>query len=303
MKLLYPAQRYQCIQCGKSCGEWRIWVEPELIPRLRQHPLALRLEVAGHPYLSRDEESGWSFLEYDSQRRCLFLQDEHLCGLHASSGWLSKPRACRQFPFFLVETPEGVQVGLSFRCSAVQQDLGVDWAEHQADLNQLIESGCYLRIGFEPAQFGLDSLPWSDYQDWERSWRLSLSERSLEQIFYRHLNPILPAPEFTRLLQGWTLSACQLLQIQLPAAQPQVHPHSRRYFEHVLERKYLWLGGDLLGRMALMLVGERLLWGALGAGRSWSEAFDLVEGQWLGHREDLGPIQAGLAQTLLQFQR
>ena len=300
MKFLFPHQRYQCIQCGKSCGEWRIWVEPELVPRLREHPLALRLQVAGEPYLLEDSE-GWHYLGYDRQRRCFFLEGERRCGLHASTGWLSKPRACRQFPFFLLETPDGIQVGLSFRCSAVQQDRGLEWSEHEADLLQLLESGQYPRVGFEPAVYGLGSLDWPTYLGWERDWCARLAEATLEQVFYQHLNLILPPPEFARLLDSWTQSACGLLQVNLAAAAPRLAAESIRFLEHVLERKYLWLGGDLLGRMLLMLVGERLLWSARAAGQSWSEAFDLVEGQWLGHREDLGPVQAGLAQTLLQF--
>lgn len=302
MQLLYPRQRYQCVQCGKSCGEWRIWVEPELVSQLRQHPLALRLEVAGESFLQQDED-GWNYLVYDSNRRCHFLKDERLCGLHASSGWLSKPRACRQFPFFLLVTPQGVQVGLSFRCSAVQQDVGVEWLEHEADLRQLLDSGDYQRVGFEPAQYGLRRLEWAEYLGWERDWIQRLQDCSLEEIFQGHLELILPHSEFARLLRGWTRSACELLRVDLPPSDPQVDPQSARYLEHVLERKYLWSGGDLLGRMALMLVAERLLWGARAGGQSWGQAFDLVEGQWLGHRDDLGPVQAGLAQTLLQFQR
>ncbi|MFN8607389.1 MAG: YkgJ family cysteine cluster protein [Vulcanimicrobiota bacterium] len=302
MKLLFPAQRYQCIQCGKSCGEWRIWVEPELVDRLRRHPLALRLEVAGQDYLLQDGED-WHYLGYDHERRCFFLQDQRLCGLHASSGWLSKPRACRQFPFFLLETPEGIQVGLSFRCSAVQQDLGLEWSEHEDDLRQLLASGQYQRVGFEPAVYGLQSLEWSTYLSWEQEWRRRLGEATLASIFHAHLDLILPEPEFDRLLEGWTQSACALLRVQLAPAVAQVDEQSARYLAHVLERKFLWLGGDLLGRMLLLLVGERLLWGARAAGQGWPQAFDLVEGQWLGHREDLGPVQAGLAQTLIQFQR
>ena len=47
-----------------------------------------------------------------------------------------------------------------------------------------------------------------------------------------------------------------------------------------------------------LLVGEQLYWSALAAGLN---GFDLVEGEWLGHRDDLGPVEHGLASTLLQF--
>lgn len=300
--MIFPKQTYQCIQCGKSCGQWRIWVEPDLVDSLRSHPLALRLQVAGQPYLV-EHEQGWHHLGYDENGRCFFLEGERRCGLHASTGWLSKPRACRQFPFFLLETPDGTQVGLSFRCSAVQQNVGVDWEHHQSDLEQLVGSGSYPRIGFEPAWLGDSQLKWHDYLQAEANWRQQLLEgRRLRGIFHEQLSAwlglTLAEADLARLVHTWTASALALLQTNLELADPGSDPESIRYFEHVLERKWLWLGENLLGRMLLLLVGEQLYWSALAGGQN---AFDLVEGEWLGHREDLGPVEQGLAQTVLQF--
>lgn len=305
--LIFPKQRYQCIQCGKSCGHWRIWVEPELVAPLREHPLALRLEVADQNYLV-EESDGWHRLAYDEQGRCFFLEDDKLCGLHSSTGWGSKPRACRQFPFFLAETPDGIQVGLSFRCSAVQQDQGLEWSAHEADLHSLVESGSYPRLGFEPAVWGNSRLDWGVYLGWERRWREQLAAgQTLDDIFHQHLcqelQLNLAQAEFAQMVERWTFSALQLLRLQAPEAVPPAasSPESVRFFDHVLERKALWSGSDFLGRMLLLAVGERLLATVLGGGGDWSRAFDLVEGEWLGHREDLGPVEQGLAQTLLQF--
>ncbi|MBX3166288.1 MAG: YkgJ family cysteine cluster protein [Candidatus Eremiobacteraeota bacterium] len=297
--MIFPKQRYQCIQCGKSCGQWRIWVEPDLVDSLRRHPLALRLQVAGQPYLV-EHEGGWHHLGYDKNGRCFFLEGERRCGLHASTGWLSKPRACRQFPFFLVETPDGTQVGLSFRCSAVQQNLGVDWEQHRNDLEQLAGSGAYRRVGFEATSMGPVRLEWRDYLGWEASWREQLLRGfCLRAIFYHHLvthlGLELAEVDFARLVQNWTLSALALLQTPLELAELKSNGESIRYFEHVLERKWLWLGENFLGRMLLLLVGEQLYWSA------GDKALDLVEGEWLGHREDLGPVEHGLADTMLQF--
>ena len=297
--MIFPQQRYQCIQCGKSCGQWRIWVEPDLVAPLQEHPLALRLQVAGQPYLV-EHENGWYHLGYDENGRCFFLEDERRCGLHASTGWLSKPRACRQFPFFLLETPDGCQVGLSFRCSAVQQNVGVDWPEHQADLEQLRGSGSYPKIGFEPVFLGNLALDWTTYLEWETHWRAQC--RPLREIFYEHLVEQLGLglgpQDFARLVRGWTHSALSLLQVSMELVEVGSDTESKRYFDHVLERKWLWLGENFLGRMLTLLVGEQLYWSALAAGLN---GFDLVEGEWLGHRDDLGPVEHGLASTLLQF--
>ncbi|MBN9414745.1 hypothetical protein ABS71_07605 [bacterium SCN 62-11] len=296
--MIFPKQRYQCVQCGKSCGEWRIWVEPGLVETLRQHPLALRLQVAGQPYLV-EHQDGWHHLGYDENGRCFFLENERRCGLHASTGWLSKPRACRQFPFFLVETPDGIQVGLSFRCSAVQQNQGVDWEEHRADLEQLVSTGSYPRIGFHPVPFGGSLLDWARYRDWEQDWRNALAAgESLRRIFQRHLMEHLglqlPDDALAQLVCQWSLAAAALLQIPVEPGEVGSDSESVRYFEHVLERKWLWLGENFLGRMLSLLVGEQLYW-------SVEQPLELVEGGWLGHREDLGPVEQGLADTLLQF--
>ena len=305
--LIYPKQRYQCIQCGKSCGHWRIWVEPDLVESLREHPLALRPQVAGQSYLM-EEPDGWNRLGYDAQGRCFFLEEDKRCGLHSSTGWLSKPRACRQFPFFLAETPDGIQVGLSFRCSAVQQDQGLEWAAHEADLHSLVESGNYPRLGFEPVVWGRSWLQWEVYLSWERLWREQLAlGHTVERIFHQHLcqelHLGLEQKEFAQVVERWTFSALQLLRTEPPDLLPAAasSPESVRYFDHVLERKALWSGSDFLGRMLLVLVGERLLVTVLANGGSWSSAFDLVEGEWLGHREDLAPVEQGLARFLLQF--
>ncbi|MBT9583107.1 YkgJ family cysteine cluster protein [bacterium] len=326
---VFPQQRYACIQCGKSCGQWRIWVEPSLLDSLRQHPLALRLEVAGQSYLEV-EEGGLHRLGFDQQGRCFFLQDQHLCGLHASTGWQSKPRACRQFPFFLVETPEGVQVGLSFRCAAVQRDHGVEWSEHQHDLSQLLASGNYPKVGFDPAPVGRRSLTWSTYMQWEQDWRECLqSGQSLAAAVYARLQPLLDLlldlNSFLALLEQSSASAVAWLEGDASIAEalneecayvsPRRGPVSAvaepfrvtpgetfaRYLGHVLERKSLWLGRSFLGRLLLVLVGERLLHYYANSFQDLGAALDLVEGEWLAHSEDLGPLEETLAATLLQF--
>ncbi len=297
--LHFPSQQYQCIQCGKSCGQWRIWVEPQLLPSLREHPLALRLQVAGSAYLI-PQEGGWHALGYDQQGRCFFLTENgRLCGLHASSGWRAKPRACRQFPFFLLETPDGIQVGLSFRCSAVQQNRGIQWSEHQSDLQSLLEDGHYPRVGFD------GPVGWSTYLEWEQAWLEALDRgEPLEKIFFGHLREWigldLGADGFARLLDRWTRQALELLRQPGGEELPLVgsNEQSVRYFRHVLERKSLWLGADFLGRMSLLLIGERLLAWAYQRFEDWGAAFDLVEGEWLAHRDDLGPVELGMATML-----
>lgn len=330
MNLLFPRQQYACLQCGKSCGDWRIWVEPPAVESLRRHPLSLELKVRGETFLQAAAD-GWHHLVHDSQGRCHFLQEDLLCGLHATSGWMAKPRACRQFPFFLIQTPDSIQVGLSFRCTAVLQDHGRDWSDHQSDLQQLVESGSYPKVGFQPAQLGNFTLDWTTYKNWEADWIATIERGdSLAQAVYADLAPalglFLDGPTWGQLLQQLGRTAVAFLegegaedlqQIRLalqsgqgfsgkqrgwlePHLQPlQPDPLLQRYLIHALERKSLWLG-DWLGRLLMLLVAQYLA-EFYAPPLGWEKAVELVEGEWLAHRDDLAEVEQGFAQTLLQF--
>lgn len=307
--LLFPRQRYACVQCGKSCGDWRIWVEEGLLPQLSRHPLVLELEVRQQAWLGRDPE-GQAHLLHQADGRCHFLQADRLCGLHAQSGWEAKPRACRQFPFFLVETPEGIQVGLSFRCTAVLEDHGVEWQEHQQALESLVSTGHYPRVGFSPAQLGRFRLEWSTYLEWESQWQRALEAgNGLSRAVYGRLQPALgmdlSLEGWLQLLRRFSLQALSFLEAHNSRLDGALSGEARpdglkvRYLSHVLERKSLWCG-DWLGRLLLLLVGEHLL-EMYAAQLGWPEAVQIIEGELLAHRPDLEDIEVGLAATLLSF--
>lgn len=324
---LFPRQVYGCVNCGKSCGNWRIWVEPELLEPIRRHPLAFERQVLGA------EPGGGHSLRYDAEGGCFFLRTDKLCALHADGGWESKPRACRQFPFFLVETPDGMQVGLSFRCTAVQQNQGTEWAEHEAGLEALAASGEYARVGFVPANLGVRQLPWTEYLLWEQAWKAGLEAgEPLGSLVWRTLQPavglMLDPRSFGGLVQSLAATAVGYLECQaadgvaeVAAAVQALQPYSSprrgpvpalsdpfggaagpdlvRYLTHLLERKALWEGRHFLGRLLMLLVAEKLVIYYAQLGSFW-DAVELVEGEWLGHR-DQEPLAEGFAHTLLQF--
>lgn len=285
-------------------------LEAQEVERLRRHPLVLELPLA--------DETG----------RCRLLTEDSLCTLHRDEGWHSKPRACRQFPFFLVETPDGVQVGLSFRCTAVQQNIGPDWSEHLPALTELASEGIP-RLGFEPVRLGSKTLEWSTYRRWEGEWRAAAAltpavERSLAEILplvsgtLPRLTPILAASAIAFLESQTADQAAEVAAAvrggmdyfsqrrgQTVAARPDPFSQpadgpARDYLDHVLERKSPWLGSDFLGRLLMVLAAELMLnyysptlgfWGAV----------DRVEGEWLAHRRELDVLESQFAATLLQL--
>jgi Fe-S-cluster containining protein len=60
------------------------------------------------PYVETDE--GGRYLRRDGDRRCVFLNGERRCGLHAAFGSDAKPGFCRLFPLDSFGTIEGIRV-------------------------------------------------------------------------------------------------------------------------------------------------------------------------------------------------
>lgn len=307
---LFPAEvRYRCIQCGKSCQHWRVWVDAA-----EAHDKPWELEQDGLRLR----------LAQDVQGRCLELSEQNLCKVHAD-----KPSVCRQFPFVLAESPDGVHVGVSFRCSAVFQGEGVEWSEHIPVLAELRARGVP-RIGFEPTLLGSFPLDWKTYKNWEALWvkhlphslcgavsntlgtALGLHHQSLERLvlmlsasaigFLESRDNLGAAEvaaavraekEYKSSRRGWTAPVRNAFEGEMNA--PAI-----RYLGHVLERKSLWLGSSFLGRLLMLLTAQRMLLYYTRL-EGFSLAVDRLEGEWLLHRQGLEDVEQTFEETLLQL--
>ncbi|MBX3168304.1 MAG: YkgJ family cysteine cluster protein [Candidatus Eremiobacteraeota bacterium] len=136
---------YECIQCGRSCTGWNVWLRDELAERLKELPITLRViqergqafeRVDGVLKMYRDE----------AHPACGYLNEEKLCNIHATLGFEVKPKTCRQFPFFITRLPDGqVRAGASHCCTAVRGQLGPSLSESRADIEALLEQGAQMR--------------------------------------------------------------------------------------------------------------------------------------------------------------
>jgi len=315
LPFLFPAEvLYQCIQCGKSCTHWRVWVDPA-----EAAGKSLRLEADG-PHLR---------LLQDEHGRCLELTAENLCRVHRDLGEDSKPRVCREFPFVLAETPDGVQVGLSFRCTAVFQGVGVAWSEHEPFLQSMLAQGIP-RIGFEPAPIGSYMLEWTTYKEWETHWlrrlpddligavadtlgaALGVHPQSLERMVYllsasavgflesednygaAEVAAALRADkEYKSTRRGWTAPLRNPFEGEM--SEPAL-----RYLRHVIERKSVWMGSSFLGRLLMLLTAQRMLLYYTRL-EGFALAVDRLEGEWLLHRRNLEDVEKTFEETLLQL--
>ncbi len=65
-----------------------------------------------------DGRGGEVALTAQHQGRCVFLDGDKLCTIHRVAGPEKKPIPCRQFPYTLTRTPNGIDVSFSTECRA-----------------------------------------------------------------------------------------------------------------------------------------------------------------------------------------
>lgn len=136
---------YECVQCGRSCTGWNVWLRDELAERLKELPITLRvIEERGQAFERVD--GVLKMFRDEAHPACGYLNEKKLCNIHASLGFEVKPKTCRQFPFFMTRLPDGqVVAGASHCCTAVRGQLGPSLSQSRTDLEALIEQGAQMR--------------------------------------------------------------------------------------------------------------------------------------------------------------
>lgn len=172
INLIFPeGQNFECTRCGKCCGSgWMAWVEPE-------QRLALGELTPRDGYLPlRVFDDGRVVTNIDEDGHCVFLEQES-CELHDGG---QKPYSCRQFPFILKDTPQGVVVGLSFLCNSVQQNTGRPVEQYRPQILELLTTRRHPVLPPQvPVSWGRIAT-WQQYTAWERE--LLASESRLDSI-------------------------------------------------------------------------------------------------------------------------
>jgi len=96
---------------------------------------------------------------------CYFLTPENLCTIHRDVEYKAKPLACRQFPFRIRRTPDGVVVGLSFYCPSVMTDTGDPVERYEPEIRSWLDAHSYGSVGDGPMPFDESiQIDWKGYR-------------------------------------------------------------------------------------------------------------------------------------------
>ena len=170
-----PDIRYGCVRCGKSCRhDWDIWVHRDLPARISETWLD-RMGLTSATAFAQEE--GRVRLARDSHG-CRFLHD-NLCSLQCQLGLRYKPDFCQQYPWILVESPEGIRVSASYTCTAVLQAEGAPLSQQRAEIEE-----CLAR---NPALDGA-SFPWEETREFHRRFEEAVGRESWALCLLRCLS-------------------------------------------------------------------------------------------------------------------
>lgn len=177
---------FTCQHSGACCrGDWGIGVDPGSHARLRTIDWSRVAPAPG---------SGERFValaaplpggeRVEVARRpdgaCVFLTPDTRCAIHALLGAEAKPRACREFPYQFVDTPDGVVVGVSYACTAVRAGHGRPLTEQHAEILDLVTSSPNVRRLPEPILlFRALTLTWAEYRTLEVALLDLLDDRAV----------------------------------------------------------------------------------------------------------------------------
>jgi len=138
LPIVFPQQmRFTCRMCAGCCrAGWHITLSDGEAERFRHHDWATaRPRTAGLELLEPVGEDRWNLGRVDGA--CVFLDEDNLCAIQKELGADSKPLMCRQFPYHLTATPDGIVASLDFACPTVVANDGAPLAEQESDIRAI----------------------------------------------------------------------------------------------------------------------------------------------------------------------
>ena len=140
MRICIPYElEHRCAMCGCSCMAQLVGPLDEAELRAvesAREGLGASMPAGVNPIMKGVKPDGTClhFLNFP-QKRCVFLDGEHLCRIHGRYGAGQKPAACRRFPRIAIRTENEVRVGIK----PTIRDYGVDEKVFLDQLDEMTE--------------------------------------------------------------------------------------------------------------------------------------------------------------------
>ena len=261
-----PELRFSCHGCTACCLDcYELSLNELDLQRLDRLPKALQALqpfVEAHPGRSR------AVLLRKSAGRCIFLMADGRCRIHAHD-YHMKPRACRAFPFALLQTPDGLLLRKRPECSMQHlEHEAAPLVDLQALCDELLEGQSLLATLPERLIVEEDrSISWSEYRELLSDLgqglneamltlrqRLNLNEqRSSQEQLHRQVHSCFEILNGAELLLDWS-SLVHVFGQGVVLEKTVFIEGMREAFS-----KYRELGPDLERQLRTRL--EELLWG------------------------------------------
>ncbi len=181
---------YDCQNSGDCCRtDWIIGIDDISYERVRNLEWdKVNTEVSGvnhYQKLKKPLPSGEKMtFARTGQGECIFLNKDCKCQMHQHFGFSVKPQVCKEFPYYFMETPEGIVVGLSFACHAVRNRKGRILREKTDEVKEVYEGSYRVRkFPDNPELYPGISLSWNEYKVLEECLLLLFKfDRPISQI-------------------------------------------------------------------------------------------------------------------------
>lgn len=272
-----PELNYTCVQCGRSCTGWNVWLNEQTADKLQNHPLTLRvIQERGQAFVR--EENGIKMYRQSTEQPCGFLRADKLCGVHAELGYEAKPLGCRQFPLFFTKLPDGsTRVSASFACKAVRERLGPPLQEQFESAVGLLGAGAVCQEAHSVVEIAPEcSGSWAAVRAFEKAFEQQLGAQGWETTLERAV---------TGLAMAVARGAEPVAALEMEAG--------------ASLQEALWLVQTVLTLGLLkpcLYDNDRELWRRIDAGFLGETELEIPEFRWKAPVEELNQwVQAGVA--------
>jgi Fe-S-cluster containining protein len=140
---LDPDILYNCTTCGACCSNpWKIQADKQMVDDVRRLDLTtIKPSLAGFSpfYPAKQADGSTDYFIQHLNGQCGLVNSKKLCGLHTNWDYNLKPKACRMFPFRILQLGDSLYASASFVCPSIRDHVGDSLETHISELDNVLE--------------------------------------------------------------------------------------------------------------------------------------------------------------------